>query len=149
MTTANTGPNRLRGYIPIMIASEEYFLRFSWSAMRQLMEILGKDSVQDMLNAASEWKADEIIQCIVVGLRHGSFRGKEISTDEIEDLLLLNEVRAYTEALTEGFSAFMTGKSRNELKRQHELPLKEPPPEPVQEDHAEDFTALNPTLGGH
>lgn len=101
--------NTMRGEVEIKICGEVHQLRFTLGAMRELKERFGVKSVAEIFKNANDWGPDDIAFLFHAGLKRGSL--PDASLEDIEEMMVLQELPDYAEALSRAFNAANTGKA--------------------------------------
>jgi len=113
--------NSLRGEVEITICGERHRLRFTLGALRELKERFGAGSVADIFKASDQWGPDDIAFLFWSGLRRGSL--PDATVEDVEEMMILQEMPHYAEALTAAFNAANTGST--------ETPKRDPSADPT------------------
>lgn len=101
--------NSMRGEVELLICGERHVLRFTLGALRELKEQFKAANLVDLFKDASSWGPEELTALFVAGLRRGSM--PDATFEQIEELLVMQELPQYAEALSAALNASTVGKT--------------------------------------
>lgn len=102
--------NSKRGEVAITIGGEEHVLRFSLGALREIQEHFGTKGLQETFENAENWGAADLVVLFMAGLKRGSM--PDVTKEALEELLVMQEIPEYMEALTKGMNVGTAGKTK-------------------------------------